>query len=183
MNRRDVIAESILSTQQLLGRYLAGFDDTNHTRQAPKLPNHVAWNLGHLALTMHRVAERFDGRPVPDGDFIIGDLTKPPADPHGPRGDKGRFHTETVAFGSVPSEDPARYPTMARCTEIFHDACDRLAAAVRAADEASLDRTVKWGAGEAPLWTVAMRMVYHNGTHSGEIADLRRALGFKSIFA
>ena len=54
----DEIADAIGSTSVLLDRYLNGFDDTNHTRQAPNLPNHVAWVLGHLALTMHRAAER-----------------------------------------------------------------------------------------------------------------------------
>lgn len=29
----------------------------------------------------------------------------------------------------------------------------------------------------------ALRMMGHNGMHTGQIADLRRALGFKSIFA
>jgi hypothetical protein len=26
-------------------------------------------------------------------------------------------------------------------------------------------------------------MIFHNGAHTGQIADLRRALGFRSVFA
>jgi len=181
MSPRDMLAESVLSTKTLLARYLAGFDESTATRQAPSLPNHVAWSLGHCALTMHRVAHMFAAEPVsaaqiPESDFITGD---------GTRGDADRFDTESVSFGSKPVDDPRLYPTLARSAQIYDAACDRLAAAIRATDESQLDRKVKWGASglETPLWSLAMRMVFHNGMHTGQIADLRRGLGFKSIFA
>ena len=183
MTRNDAIAEAILASKQLLGRYLPGFDDTNHTRQPPGLPNHVAWSLGHLALTMHRIAEKIDGGPIPTADFIIGDLTKPPADPARPSGDATRFHTETVSFASVPTDNPARYPRLARCIDIYNAACDRIAAAVRTAADARLDEVIPWGNSQIPLYLAATRMLFHNGMHTGQISDLRRALGFKSIFA
>lgn len=107
MSRRDALAEGILTCKAATARYLAGFDDANHTSQAPNLPNHAAWSLGHCAMYMNRVAERLDGGPMPESDFIVGDMTKPPADPISPRGDKTRFHTESISFGSKPSADPA----------------------------------------------------------------------------
>lgn len=170
---QDALADAVLNTKMLLARYLAGFDDTSHTSQAPGLPNHVAWSLGHLALTMHRIAEMIDGAPIPAEDIGDGGVT----------GLRGRFDRESVAFGSVPAADAARYPSMARCVEIYNAACDRVAAAVRGASEARLAESVKWGAGTATLGSLAGRMVFHNGMHTGQIADLRRALGFKSIFA
>lgn len=183
MDARDVLSEGFVNCKALTARYLAGFDDTNHTRQAPGLPNHAAWNLGHMALTMHRVAEKLDTRPLPQTEFIIGDLTRPPVDPLAPRGDAERFHTETIGFGSQPTDDRARYPGMARCVSIFDGACDRLAAAVRGATDTQLLQPVKWGAGEIPMHQLLTRMLFHNGDHVGQIADLRRALGFRSIFA
>jgi hypothetical protein len=33
------------------------------------------------------------------------------------------------------------------------------------------------------MYTLASRMVFHNGTHCGQVADLRRALGIGSIFS
>lgn len=173
MDRRATIAESLTACKHLLGRYLAGFDDSSRTRQAPGLPNHVAWTLGHLAMTMHRVVEKLDGRSFPETDFVVG----------ASRGDTMRFGTESVAFGSSVIADGAAFPSMARCVAIYDAACDRLAGAVRAAPESKLDETAKWGAGEGPLYLLALRMVFHNGVHTGQIADLRRALGFKSIFA
>lgn len=178
MDRRDAIAEGMLATKALLARYLAGFDDSNHTRQAPGLPNHVAWNLGHLAFTMQRVAEKFDGRPVPGADFFSSKGAPP-----GARRPADRFDSESVCFGSTPVADAAAYPSLARCTAIYNNGCDRVAGAVRAADEATLEKTVPWGAGQTTLWLLAQRMIFHNGDHTGQIACLRRALQMKSIFA
>jgi hypothetical protein len=174
MSRQQTIASALLATKTLLGRYLKGFDDTNHTRQAAGLPNHVAWCLGHCALTMQRVAEHIDGRPLSPEDFMPG-----------PAGNADRFGLESVAFASQPRDDAAMYPRFDRCVAIFESACERLAGAACAADDAALDRSVKWGGAgnETPLHMLALRMVFHNGMHTGQIADLRRALGMGSIFA
>jgi hypothetical protein len=178
MNRQDTIAEAVLSTRHGVTRFLAGFDDSNHTRQAPSLPNHVAWNLGHLALTMHRAAGLIrPGDTLPKSDFVEGGT------PSG-GGDARRFATESVAFGSKPVNDPAQYPGLARCVEIYNGACAAVAAAVRGVPDATLDEVVPWGGGQGlPRWLLALRMMTHNGMHAGQIADLRRALGFKSIFS
>lgn len=175
--RNDAIAEGILTCKPGVARYLVGFDDSNHTKQAPSLPNHVAWNLGHVALTMHQVATMIDGKPMPERDFKTGGRKDG-------GGDTQRFAVESVGFGSSPSASTADYPTFARCVEIYDAACDRLATLVRAASDTKLDEKVKWGAAnDVPLYLLAMRMMFHNGDHLGQIVDLRRALGFKSIFA
>jgi hypothetical protein len=70
MTRQQLLAEAVRESRNLLARYLKGFDDTNHTKQAPGLPNHVAWTLGHLSLTMYRTAEKLNGTPPPESDFI-----------------------------------------------------------------------------------------------------------------
>lgn len=178
--RQQLLAEAVAGCPMLVGRYLAGFDDSNHTRQAPNLPNHVAWSLGHLALTMHRTVVRLSDpgatpqtSPLPETEFIVGAAA----------GDARRFGTETVAFGSRPLPDPKLYPPMARCVEIFNGSCERLASAVREAPDSALDQPTKWGGGEIPVSMLVSRMVYHNGFHTGQIADLRRALGFKSVLS
>jgi hypothetical protein len=174
MTRAEALAESILQSRGLLTRYLAGFDDSNHTATVPGLPNHVAWILGHCALTMHRAAEKIDGRSRLDGSFIEGAAS----------GDARRFGTESVAFGSDPGQGSAVFPPLARCIEIFSDAADRLAGALRHASEDSLDELVPFfGGASLPRWSVAPRIVFHNGTHCGQIADMRRVLGMKPIFA
>lgn len=173
MRTQDAIAELIDASRVNFFRYLGGFDDSNRTRQAVNLPNHAVWNLGHCALTMHRVAEKVDGRSLPESDFI----------PDAARGEEMRFGTESVAFASVPADEPAAYPTLDRARAIFSAACDRLIAGVKAMDDAKLSAIVPWGQMQMPLYLLVMRMATHNGMHTGQLADLRRALGFKSVFA
>ena len=177
MTRQDMLAQSVELSRVLLARYFKGFDDSNHTKQAPGLPNHFAWTLGHLALNLHRVAQQFEGPSagaLPEADFVTGD---------GRAGDGRRYDTEGVAFGSNPVADTALYPPAKRCVEIFDSAVARLARAIRSTDDRRLDSTVKWFTGDVTLWHMAVRMVFHNGTHCGQLADLRRALGMGSIFS
>ncbi|MCE7974352.1 MAG: DinB family protein [Leptolyngbya sp. PLA1] len=172
MRRQDLLAESVLMSKPLVLRFLPGFDDSNATRQAPNLPNHAVWSLGHLALTMHRVAEKLDGVPLPGDTFAPG-----------PAGDARRFATESVSFNSEPADTPANYPPLARAVEIFEKACDRLAAAARHATDAVLDAPTPWGATTVPVWTLVLRMSFHNGIHTGQLTDLRRSLGFKRVLS
>jgi hypothetical protein len=172
MNRGEILARGVADSRALLARYLGGFDDSNHTAQAPSLPNHVAWCLGHCALTMHRAAERLDGQPLPESQFIL----------RSDRGDGDRYGAESVSFASQPVGDRAFYPGLTCCMAIFDAACDRLANAAFSAPDAKLDERTKWGAGETTLESLVMRMIFHNGTHCGQITDLRRALKIGSIF-
>lgn len=193
MTRRDTIAEAILASRVLFHRYLVGFDDSNHTRQTAELPNHVAWCLGHCALTLHRGVERINREPLPESDFY-----SPPADLIGktaqpPRGGKvaasgtivapTRYDTETVAFQSIPTDNAALYPRFGRCVDIFDGACHRFAQVIRALPEEKLDTMIQWGQIQIPIWASGLRMAFHNGQHCGQISDLRRAMGMKSIFA
>ena len=170
MNQQQTLAECVLQSQFLLKRYLKGFDDTNCTKQVPGLPNHVAWSLGHLALTMHRTAEKFDGLPLPPSEFL-----------HMKNSDRA-YDTESVSFNSQPADDPAKYPGFHRCVEIFDNAIARLSTAVAKADDAKLNAMTKWGQMDVVMWTLIPRLAFHNGFHTGQIADLRRALGIGSIF-
>lgn len=158
----------------LLMRYAKGFDDSKKVQQAPNLPNHFAWTMGHLALTLNRMAERLDGKALPEGEFIKAD---------GNAGDLRRFDTESVSINSKPIPDAAKYPGTDRCVEIFSNSVDRCAVAFETATEGQLDALTKFGQIDVPMWTVAIRMVFHNGTHTGQLADLRRALGMGSIFS
>ena len=167
-----MLAEFILSTKPFFVRFIDGFDDSTRTFQAENLPNHVAWSLGHCALTMNRAAERFDNKPPPDTDFIMGD---------GTNGDSSRFDTESVCFDSTPTPEPSNYPTLHRATEIYEAACDRFAEAVRHTTDAKLDEMIPFHGDDIPLYTLIMRVCFHNGSHAGQIMDLRRALSMQRV--
>jgi hypothetical protein len=170
MNRGRLLAQGIVSSRDLLERFIVGFDDTNRTRQAPNLPNHFAWTLGHLSYIQNRMAERIDKKPIPADQFV-----------EGLRGDSTRFAIESVAFKSEPIDDLAVYPTFDRCVAIWRASIDRISLALERADDAALDSMTPWGAVEVPVWTLGQRMAFHNGTHAGQLIDLRRALGFPRV--
>ena len=94
-----------------------------------------------------------------------------------------RFDTETVAFQSTPTDNPAIYPRFSRCVDIFDASCHRYATVVRGLPEERLDTMIQWGQIQIPVWASGLRMAFHNGQHCGQISDLRRAMGMKSIFA
>lgn len=169
-DKSSVLAEGIEASRMATELFFTGFDDSNRTSQAPGLPNHFAWTVGHLAFVMHRAAERFDSGPLPDGDFV-------PAT----RGDATRFGIEGVAKDSLPIADASAYPGDARSREIFAKAAARLIAAVRGASDEKLASTTKWGPREMTLAALASRMGFHNGFHAGQLASLRKALGMKGI--
>lgn len=171
MTRQQTLSTVVHESHVLFARYLAGFDSNNCLATAPSLPNHVVWTLGHLALTLYRAASKFDGINPPQSVFIEGHV-----------GDSLRFGMESVAFGSRPKPDATIYPPFERCLQIFEDAIERTCAALENASEASLDKQIAWGKQLSPAWKLAARMAFHNGTHCGQIADLRRALGLPSIF-
>ena len=172
MTRQEMLSEYILSTKPFFVRFIDGFDNSTRTFQGENLPNHVAWSLGHCALTMHRAAERFDNKPLPETDFLMGD---------GTNGDSLRFDTESVCFDSTPTPDPAFYPTLQRATAIYEAACDRFAEAVRNTTDAKLDEMIPFHGSEVPLYTLVMRLCFHNGAHAGQIMDLRRALSMQRV--
>lgn len=170
--RAAALADAMRATKPFVTRFLAGFDDANRTRQAPNLPNHAAWCMGHLALTMNRFAERFDGKPLPEDDYLTGD---------GTGGNESTFDTESVCFGSKPADNPAIYPTLARSRQVFENAIDRISAALETMTQDQLDEEQPWGSGRFKVSELAARIIFHNGTHAGQLADLRRSLGMPGV--
>ncbi len=171
MSQQEILAGLIRDSHTLLLRYVKGFDDTNGTKQFEHLPNHALWTIGHVALTMYRVAEKLDGSPPPASVFLDGHV-----------GDAVRFACESVAFGSRPKPDASIYPSFERACEILRDSVERLAGAFAASSDATLEKQVTWGTTMVAAHTLAARICFHNGTHAGQLADLRRAMKMGSIF-
>lgn len=173
ITQQETLARAVEASQAYLTRFLAGFNEASRTRQAPSLPNHAIWTLGHCALTMNRLAHNYlGGESLRESDFVTGD---------GNAGDSYRFDTESVSFGSQPADKPDIYPTLARGREVFESACTRLAAAVRSVDDAKLAAVMEWHGTSYPTWSLVLRVCFHNATHAGQLTDLRRALGLAHV--
>lgn len=160
----------------LLLRFVEGFDDETRVSQAPGLPNHLSWTLGHVSLTMHRCADIVNGfnqpQQLPTSDWVHGD---------GTAGDPSRYDTESVRLGSVPVASGSSYPRLSRGVEIFEAAIERLASEAGGAKPEMLLREVQWGESHLPVGSLVQRVALHNGTHAGQLTDLRRALRMSRV--
>lgn len=169
MRTQDALAEAAIACKAALTRFLPGFTEANGAAQTEHLPNHVLWTLGHVAFYLHTAAGRLDGQPTPESDF-------------GPDvGRRARYVSDSIGFGSSPTADAERYPSLARGVQIFEAACDRLARAVRRADDAALEKQVDWVGTQVPLALLIFRVLFHAGVHTGQILDLRRGLGLGRV--
>lgn len=160
MSGFNALAEAVSETGDFFLRYVKGFDDGNATAQTPGLPNHLVWTLGHLALYMHRASELITQTEVELG-----------------------WDPEPFAFGSATSDDPSAYPDLATMLRRFNSAVDALTTAVGGLPAGGLDRQIQWGGPGATISVrdLVLRMVFHNGTHCGQIIDLRRGLGLGRV--
>ncbi|MCH2134434.1 MAG: DinB family protein [Phycisphaerales bacterium] len=164
----QTLAHAVEYTEHLFTRYLSGFQDDTRTTMTTDLPNHPIWMLGHCALSMNRLAERFDGQGLPETDYVPG-------------GDDLRFDPDLVSKGSVPLEDPARYPGLARGLEVFRAAITRLAGAVRGTSAEMLDTPTVHHGTTLTNGELVLRICFHNGCHAGQLTDLRRAIEFPRV--
>lgn len=171
----SALAHTVRSSAPTLKQFLAGFDDHNRTTQAPGLPNHAAWILGHCAFTMGRLSERAGGPSLPSDFFLAstgGD---------GRRGSETRFDADAVAVGSKPTDEPSLWPTLDVCIECFDEAIETLADTIAGASDDDLADSIAWGELEYPLRDLVIRVSLHNAMHAGQLTDLRRALGMAPV--
>ena len=94
---------------------------------------------------------------------------------------RGRYTDSAIGFDSKPVNDPAEVSDAGPGRGDFDAACDRLAAAVRGANDATLAKKIDWMGMQIPLAQLVTRVMFHVGVHTGEILDLRRALGFDRV--
>jgi hypothetical protein len=158
MSTANDLADAIRSTDDVLSRFLEGFDETNAAAQTESLPNHALWTMGHLALTMHRAAER-----IADTSFTLA------------------WDPEPFALGSTPSGHRDDYPPFSEMIERYRRALALLCEAVAGVGDEGLARPVTWGQSATTARDLAVRMVFHNGLHCGQLVDLRRALGLEPV--
>ncbi|MBG79222.1 MAG: hypothetical protein CMJ39_00755 [Phycisphaerae bacterium] len=166
------LAHTVTYTEGLLTRFLDGFDDESRTSQAPGLPNHAIWLLGHCGFSMNRVAAEFDGEPVNGAFYLDGD---------GTGGDSARFDITSIRIGSTPASDPTLYPTLDRGLDCFKAAIQRLSTAAANQSSEWLDQELVMHGTRLTRGEQVIRLCFHNGYHAGQLGDLRRALGMPRV--
>lgn len=162
------VAHQIRYSEGVLLRAASWVRESERCAQAPGLPNHPVWTMGHCALTLIRGADRAQGytsdMPLENSRWGTGE-----ADP-------SRFNIESVGYGSIPVSDGSKYPRWAIAKEIFSAAVARAAEVASGLTADQLEREVSWGSGVITAGDLLVRIGIHNGVHAGQLLDLKRAL-------
>ena len=163
MTAKDVIRQALDSTRRVLGMLLDDLSDADLLVRPVPGANHIAWQLGHLILSEHRLLATLPGVAAPSLPDGFADRHSAPAsrlDP--PQGFLGKA-AYLELYGTV------REGTLA--------ALDRL-------PDADLDRP-----NTGPMAPIApnlgglfLLMASHSMLHAGQFSVVRRALGKPNLF-
>ncbi|MAT81403.1 MAG: hypothetical protein CMJ29_07125 [Phycisphaerae bacterium] len=170
----STLAQTVRYTEGLFTRFLEGFDEASRARQAPDLPNHPIWLLGHCGFSMNRVAAEFDGAPIAGDYYIEGD---------GSSGTPALFDITSIRIRSIPHDDPNLYPSLETGRACFHDAIERLANAAANSTRDWLQQEIDMHGTLLTRGDQVIRLCFHNGYHAGQLGDLRRAIGLPRVIA
>ena len=126
--------------------------------QPPGLPNHPAWQLGHLCATMDSAGAMLGGTKALDGSW-----------------------NDRFGMGSRPTSERSRYPSKSELLKIFDERRENLVALFERAPAEKLNAPNPVATIAKQLPTVADMMVFlmlfHEGTHLGQMASWRKAAG------
>lgn len=124
--------------------------------------NHALWSLGHLTCTHDWLAGLIDGQP-----------SALPSD-----------YNALFNMGSQPQNDASKYPSWESVQRAYQGAFDRLYAAVGTLSD---DQLAQPCAGETYGFATDKldalhKGAWHMGWHSGQVADVRRAMGMPGLY-
>lgn len=119
-----------------------------------KLPNHIRWITGHIVYS--------GGGPL----MKLGD----------DKDDWDRLK-DLFAGGSEPAHDPSIYPSQAELRSWLYDIHERTLAALDKVDENFFAEDIGVEGKERPAWQRFTFLYMHEFYHSGQIVQIRRAIG------
>lgn len=154
--------ELLRFARKMVDDMAAGIPDERATEQLAGAYNHKAWTIGHLGDSNAWFASLIDGKPV--------------GNPEG--------HEQLFGMKSKPTPGGASYPPLDELRAHREATFNRLVAAVEALtdDQLQHDKLAGDGAGFVhDKLDSALKVVWHEGWHLGQIAALRKGLGLPPL--
>jgi hypothetical protein len=135
------------------------FVDGHQVSQAPGIPNHALWTLGHLAVTNGWMHSLLTGTPslVPSS------------------------YDAMFNMGTTPHQDAASYPSFDEVKKFYDESFEQILGVIRTMNDEQLFTptvTDSHGFVTSKIDTLA-KTAWHEGWHIGQLVDLRRALGIE----
>jgi uncharacterized damage-inducible protein DinB len=141
---------------------IAGLDQHEWFRQPTEGVTHIAWQIGHLATSQYSLGlVRLRGTQADDAQLVPPEFLAP------------------FIRGSVPDQDPAKYPTPEELVETLH----RMHAAVKSEIARHSDEQLELPqlGKPHPLFNTKLGGLFwcarHEMLHAGQIGLLKRLLG------
>jgi len=142
-------------------RFLEGLSDDEWFWCPSELSTHIAWQVGHVAVSQYNLClRRVRGRTAAD-EALISD----------------RF-IDVFKLGSTPDPSPANNPSLAEIRRVFDAVQERAIAELTMRNDAELNVPVEQ---PHPVFKTRLEAVeyapQHELVHAGQIALLRRMMG------
>ena len=164
MSTQEMVLTAIQTARRYTNDLLEHTQPVDWFRQPADGVTHIAWQVGHLAVAQHRLALRRVHGERPDHELLV------------PEGFRKLF-----GKGSVPGPDVSQYPPANEIRSVFDRVYDRVVAENGNLDDRTLSEPVDRPPhpmfdtkGGALRWTAE-----HEFIHAGQIALLRRLLGYE----
>jgi hypothetical protein len=163
MNAKDAIKNALTSTQNILNWYLSDLSDADLLVRPVPQANHIAWQLGHLISSEHRLVN----------------TAIPGASPDLPAGFADQ-HNKTAAA----TEPPTGFRTKGEYLGLFQKMREATLGALTKMSEADLDKPTPGDIAKfAPtLGALFMLQANHTMMHAGQFTVVRRKLGKPVLF-
>ncbi len=159
--RLKTAIDRIRFSRQYTKRFLAGLSDEEWFWCPSELTTHIAWQVGHVAVSQYNLClRRVRGRTAAD-ETLIPD----------------RF-IEVFKLGSTPDPAPANNPTLAEIRRVFDAVEQQVVTELATRNDAGLEVPVEQ---PHPVFKTKLEAVeyapQHELVHAGQIAMLRRMMG------
>jgi hypothetical protein len=163
MNARDVIKQSLQSTQTMLQQYLADLSDEDLLVRPVPAANHIAWQLGHLI-----ACEAMLGQVVPGATY-----------PEVPAGLMAQADGKTAK-----TPPPGGYLKKADYLKWFDKVRAATLANVDRLSDADLDKPTPgdWAQWAPTIGALLVLTSNHTLMHAGQFSVVRRALDKPVLF-
>lgn len=144
-----------------LGLLVDDIPEARMTEQPKGLPNHPAWQIGHLTIALENLGKSMLGAPATIPDEFIA-----------------KFN-----MGTTPVDNRAAYPSKAELLKTYDSVRGKVAEALLSATEKTLAAPNKSAILAEGLPTVAhmalFMMLCHESNHLGQISVWRQAAGMR----
>ena len=160
MDAKTGAIAALRMSRGILNQLIADFPADKAAFQPAPTDNHLLWMLGHMPYGYVYFAS-----------ILGGTVTEPP-----------ESWKPLFSAGSKPEPDAKKYPSVAEMKKVFDSTFEEFMAIVEKMSAEDLGKAPAIPAAWLPDRLAALHaVVWHEGWHGGQLANVRKALGLPKI--